>query len=114
LQNQGHNTNFYVGVRSNNEEQAAEAQEVLQNSFYGNFPGVEQQPVYFGDEDIKNSFESISDFIRQQSSAFATVTGVPSLKEDTAKEFSQGLEKLIDAMGDRLFSALFIATPFER
>lgn len=114
LQNQGRNTNFYVGVRSNNEEQAAEAQGVLQNSFYGNFPGVEQQLVCSGDEDSKNSFERISDFIRQKSSAFATVTGVPSLKEDTAKEFSQGLEKLIDAMGDRLFSALFIATPFER
>lgn len=114
LQNQGNNTNFYIGVRSDNEQLSVEAQEVLQNSFYGNFPGVEQQPVCSGDEDIKNSFERISDFIRQESSAFATVTGVPSLKEDTAKEFSQGLEKLIDAMGDRLFSALFIATPFER
>ena len=59
LQNQGRNTNFYVGVRSNNEEQAAEAQGVLQNSFYGNFPGVEQQLVCSGDEDSKNSFERI-------------------------------------------------------
>lgn len=112
LHNTGGSTEFYIGVRADDEYSAASAMEVLQNSFVGNFPGVDQRIV---EAESKNetSLAGISDAIRSHR-AFATVTGVPSLKDNTKDNFSQGLEKLIDSIGAKPFSALFLATPINR
>ena len=112
LHNGGENTEFYIGVRADNENSAASAMEVLQNSFTGNFPGVDQKYVEL-ESDSGTSLAGISDAIRNYC-AFATVTGVPSLKDNTEDNFSQGLEKLIDSLGAKQFSALFLATPITR
>ena len=109
LQNTGKNTELYLGVCDPAQEQ--NAHRTLEGALRGNFPGVVQKPVEHGER--LPSVEKISDAIRN-SECLAVITGVPSLKEDTEDTFSQGLEKLIDAMGDRPFSALFLSSPIDR
>lgn len=104
---------LYLGVRGDSEDAAADAREVLASSLRGNFPGAKSEPIETSSaDDSSANVASVSDGLRDNE-CMAIVTGVPSLKKDTEDSFSQGLEKVIDAMGDKPYAALFLATPVE-
>ena len=114
LQNDGGSPNLYIGVRGDNEDSAADARKVLECSLRGNFPGAKSKPLETtsADEDATD-IASVSKGLRKNG-CIAIVTGVPSLKKDTSDSFSQGLEKIMDAMGDSRYAALLLATPIGR
>lgn len=112
LQNTGEKTELYLGTVDSISEMSA--QKTLTNAVSGNFPGVIQTPVMHNlDTKTDTDIKSISHSIRNDN-CLAIITGVPSLKESTEESFSQGLEKLIDAMGNNKYSALFLASPVDK
>ena len=105
----GNKTELYLGTYDASQDNTA--QETLENSIQGNFPGDVLEPVEQSGPKA-STVDSIFESFRKN--CLAVITGVPSLKEDTAEKFSQGLEKIIDALGDKEFSALFLSTPVDR
>ena len=114
LQNDGDLTNLYIGVHGGNEDSAADAREVLECSLHGNFPGARSKRLETtsADDDVTDIAAVANDL--RKNSCVAIVTGVPSLKKDTSDSFSQGLEKIIDAMEGKPYAALLLATPIGR
>ena len=106
LRNTGKTTEFYIGINSSNPGGAIS---VFERAMAGNFPGC-----------VKCGLDSeavgeLSDFIRdERHHAVGVVTGVPSLKQEDHADFTQGLEKIIDAMGNLEYVALLLATPVSR
>ena len=98
-------TEIFMGVKSDSAESADASIKTLERSLNGNFPGMTI-------EEYKQT-GMLSDYLRKGNYA-ACVSGVPSLKNDTPDAFFQGLEKIIDAMGNSTYTALFLATPVSR
>ncbi|MBR3923956.1 MAG: hypothetical protein IKJ45_12635, partial [Kiritimatiellae bacterium] len=106
LRNTGKRTEFYIGINSSNPGGAIS---VFERAMAGNFPGCVKTDL--DSEDVGK----LSDFIRdERHHAVGVVTGVPSLKQEDHADFTQGLEKIIDAMGNREYVALLLATPVSR
>ena len=106
LRNTGKTTEFYIGINSSNPGGAIS---VFERAMAGNFPGCVKSDL--DSEDVGK----LSDFIRdERHHAVGVVTGVPSLKQEDHADFTQGLEKIIDAMGNREYVALLLATPVSR
>jgi len=105
LNNKASKTEIYLGVKAENVSEADASIKTLERSLNGNFPGMSF-------EEFKDT-GSLSDYLRKGSYT-ACVSGVPSLKNDTPDTFLQGLEKIIDAMGDAEYTAMFLATPVSR
>ena len=106
LRNTGKATEFYIGINSSNPGGAIS---VFERAMAGNFPGCVKRDL--DSEEVGK----LSDFIRDECHhAVGVVTGVPSLKKDDHADFTQGLEKIIEAMGDREYVALLLATPVSR
>lgn len=105
LNSDGNKTEIFIGVKSENAESADASIKTLEKSLNGNFPGMTiEEYKQIGD---------LSDYLRKGDYA-ACVSGVPSLKSNSPDSFFQGLEKIIDAMGDSAYTALFLATPVSR
>lgn len=98
-------TEIFMGVKSDSAESADASIKTLEKSLNGNFPGMTIEEY--------TQTGSLSDYLRKGNYT-ACVSGVPSLKSDTPEDFFQGLEKIIDAMGDSTYTALFLATPVSR
>lgn len=87
---------------------------VLRNAFVGNFPGTELKPVnkvtdtekrIIGRADIiKNSFKNA-----KYISAVSSIPAIRNSNESKNQEFVQGLEKLIETMKGKEYSALILA-----
>lgn len=109
IDSDGIETNFYLGVRSNEEESAAKRSMVtlgdtLKNTLVGNFPGVKIE-----NEDRKR-IARLSEKIRQQSNvASVSVVGNGKNEEKSNEQFVQGLEKLALAMNGRQYTGIIIA-----
>ena len=99
-------TEFYIGINSRNPSSSIA---VFERAMAGNFPGCAKN-----DLDAEEVGE-LSDFIRdERNNTIGVVTGVPSLKQEEHEDFTQGLEKIIEAIGDREYVALLLATPVSR
>ncbi|MEX9967651.1 ATP-binding protein [Providencia stuartii] len=87
-----------------------DAMETLEAAMRGNFPGVDISTNLFNKEiySLLNTIQS------SEMNAIANVVGVPSQKGEDAKTFSQGLEKLIEGMRGREYTAVIQATPVSR
>ncbi|KAB5604756.1 ATP-binding protein [Bifidobacterium jacchi] len=99
---------FYVGVRS--ERNAPTAQILLERSLKGNFPGsdvtlVSQKDLcsVLGDINKRNRFGATRNV--------ASVSIVPSMRDQDKKRNVQGIEKLIDTMKGMAYTAMFLADP---
>ena len=87
---------------------------VLRNAFVGNFPGTELKPVnrvtdnerhIIGRTDIiQNSFKNA-----KYVSAVSSIPAIKNSNESKNNEFVQGLEKLIETMKGKEYSAIIIA-----
>ena len=85
---------------------------VLQNAFLGNFPGTELTPVNLvtnekaiGQKDIIIEAFKNAKYI----SAVSSIPAIRNAKESKNQEFVQGLEKFIETMKGKEYSALIIA-----
>ena len=104
LHGHGETTDIYLGINAPESQTASTSMATMESALHGNFPGVISQVVDQGE------LCKISEQIRQ-GKCISCVTGIPSLKNDKDIPFAQGLEKIIDALGDKPYTALFLATP---
>ena len=97
-------TEFYLGARSDGS--ASIPSDVLSQSFKAHFPGSSMVSKW--DDEINRILDG------QNYENICSVTVVPSQREDNEKEFIQGIEKLMDAMQGKEYSAIFISTPISK
>ena len=95
---------LYIGIRGDDPDSAIAGRNILEAAIRGNFPGVQLDGM------CDLSVREISQDIFNKK-CVSIVTGVPDLKEGTEESFSQGIEKIIDAQGEKDFSALILAVP---
>lgn len=110
IRNHDNMMDFYLGVRS--EDNASTAEAILGKSLQGNFPGsiVEAVP----EDDVSNILSSVNEsthFGCRQN--VASVSIVPSTRDEDKLKFVQGIEKFIDTMRDKEsdYTAMIIAEP---
>lgn len=101
----GHKTDFYMGVRSlDNERTTKSLKDTLKNALCGQFPGVKT-------EDLLDSMaEKFLDSIATKN--IATVSCVAKNKDEKFKDnetFIQGLEKFVVAMQGQNYTAIVLA-----
>lgn len=105
LDSNGKECNFYLGIKDINS--SVKGFSTLKSSLNGNFPGAE-----YSDSIHTENIESILENIyNDKLLEITTVTGIPSLKEENKEKFLQGIEKVLDGMEGKSFSAIFIAEP---
>lgn len=87
---------------------------IFENSLRSNFPGIELAPVddSEGNPVLSKIFNSLND--ENEIKSIACISGIPSLKTEKEATFVQGLEKIIDGMGNNDYYALFLADPVSR
>ena len=126
-------TNLYLGVVSRNlkgykgedtpdqiefykADDVAKKASALKNCFLGNFPGSSLKPVNNKSKSINGQYcIGKNDLIEQlfkKAKYISAVSSIPALrndKEHKSIEFIQGLEKLIDTMRGKEYSAIIIA-----
>lgn len=102
-------TEIYFATYS---KDASLAGDILESSLHGNFPGIA----------LKNfEMQGVSEFQKNFSQdcngnsvtkGLATVSMIPALRNKERKEqFVQGLEKFINAMRSKIYTAVLLATP---
>lgn len=111
IDSDGDGIKFYLGIRSEND--AATAGMILEKSLIGNFPGSVVN-------NLKNSAieEVLANAVRSESITssknVASVTIVPSSRDEDKDKFVQGIEKFIDAMNGDKYTAIIIANPMSK
>ncbi|KOO48166.1 ATP-binding protein [Priestia koreensis] len=105
IDSNGSEVNFYLGTRSS---QVSIAQEIMQKSMKGNFPGTKLNKLKNSNYTslINNVISGNKERLRR---TVVSVSGIPAMKDTEKTTFVQGLEKLINAMYGEKFSAILIA-----
>lgn len=107
LDSDGDVCNFYLGVKDENA--ISQSFSTLRASLNGNFPGIE-----FNDNMDADKVEKLmKNILKDDVMEISAVTGVPSLKSEDKEKFLQGIEKVIDGMERKKFSAIFLANPIK-
>lgn len=75
----------------------------------GNFPGIDISQALSGDE--KRMLLDSMTSVRSVPKSLATVSLVPSERDDDKNEFIQGLEKFIGSMSQKKYTAILLASP---
>lgn len=108
-------TSLYFATRSDIIKKLAG--DTLVATFRGNFPGVQVESL---DENNKSNIldmmESTS-FGISKCKSLATLSLIPSLKNEEKADmsmFTQGMEKFIDTMQGKEYTAVFLATPISK
>lgn len=99
------------------EKDLLENGKVLRNAFLGNFPGTELKPINkiktpsAKGADARSKKEIISDSFKDAKyvSAVSSIPAIRNANESKNQEFIQGLEKLIETLRGKEYSALIIA-----
>ena len=110
IDSDGEHTEFYIGVRNNEEEDNKKRSTVtlgdtLKNTLIGNFPGIKIQTT------DRDSITILSKRISEgRNIASVSVAGSSKTSnEETNEQFIQGLEKLILAMYGRKYTGVIVA-----
>lgn len=106
IKSDGVTNNFYLGVRSlDGRFSSGTMMQMLRQSLLGMFPGSHIDSYY--DEELKADMQNI------KAGCISSVTCVADLKQENDdiknQEFVQGLEKFVDSMQGRAYTAVFIA-----
>ncbi|MCD7837694.1 MAG: DUF87 domain-containing protein, partial [Clostridiales bacterium] len=106
IQSDGENNEFYLGVRSRDPRYSTGTmRQLLEQSLLGMFPGSDTAPYY--------SERLEADLKRLRVGCVSSVTCIADYKQDKKavgnKDFIQGLEKLVDSMRGKPFTAVCIA-----
>lgn len=108
---------FYVGVRTFSKDDLTIAKDTLEKTLRGNFPGCEVELLKNEriNRIIKNVFICKDDNILDTHRVISSVSGISSSKKIDEnikkKDFTQGIEKLIDSMRGEVYTAIIIADP---
>ncbi len=106
------NVEFYFATRSNDGKLAGE---ILNAGLNGNFPGIhlnvlDAKEIQSFQRGLASSFDG-----RLLLKGLATVSMIPSLRnKDKKDQFVQGLEKFINAMRGKIYTAVFLAVPLTK
>lgn len=103
-------TDFYMGVKGNDAERTTTSiKDALHNALKGNFPGIKTSPVY--EDDMGALIRGIKS---KSISVVSCVAGEKEVKkEGKNSSFIQGLEKLVNAMQGKRYTAIMIANAVE-
>mgnify|MGYP005762500591 FL=1 len=111
IQSTRHELGFYLGIRSVYNASTAEA--ILEKSFKGNFAG--SQIIAVPQEKLKKVLGSINKSGRfGNCQNVASVSIIPSARDEDKERFVQGIEKFIDTMKGSEYTAVFIAEPLDK
>ena len=99
---------FYMGTRC---EQASTAGYILESGLKGNFGGSQIESLTGSEIHKVLAGEMTGD---QGRKCVSTVTLVPSRRDDEKEKFVQGMEKLIDALSGKEYTAILIAEPLSQ
>ena len=108
IDSNGKTVHFYIGIKSSSN--VAIAGDVLESTLKGNFPGISYEAM-----DV-NETDSILNGIRTTGiKSLASVSMVPSMREESfdTETFVQGIEKFIDTMSGKNYTAICLATPLD-
>lgn len=108
IDSDGKKIRFFIGIRSFNN--AAIAGDVLESTLKGNFPGIRIRSLSIGESD-----DLIEGIQKTGIKSLASVSMVPSMreKEFETDSFVQGIEKFIDTLSGKAYTAICIATPLD-
>lgn len=117
IDSDGENFDFYIGTKTERAQDIHVAFKTLEKALHGNFPGCEIENLrkLKLEKRIRRIFEYRDDSSIEENRTISSVNGISSIRELAAnkekKEFTQGIEKMIDAMRGESFSVLLIADP---
>ena len=102
---------FFIGIRS--VESAATCGKILEKSIKGNYPGSKIEGMK--NTQIESLFnEIVTSSFENTEKSIATVSIVPSTRDEDKEKFVQGIEKFIDTMNGEKYTAIFIASPLNK
>ena len=108
IDSNGQKTNFYVGIRGDDEERTPTTiKDTLKKALCGQFPGVKINDNYLI-EDMENLFVDM----QQDKLNISSVSCVANSKDseiDSNDSFVQGLEKLVTAMQGEKYTGIIMA-----
>lgn len=110
IESDGNSCKFYIVTREGVGSDLAGM--TLTSALKGNFPGIEISDAIKGSEKdhiLNNAFNERYDSIN----SLATVSLVPSERDDDKNKFIQGIEKFLNSMVNETYSAVFLATPVD-
>lgn len=108
IDSDGNGVRFFIGIRSFNN--AAIAGDVLESTLKGNFPGIRFNSLSIGE------CNDVIEKIRKSGiKSLSSVSMVPSMreKEFETDSFVQGIEKFIDTLNGKAYTAICIAAPLD-
>lgn len=110
IKSTGVETHFYIGIRSSSQSKPASSGiKLLGQALEGNFSGSDHRPLEASEI---NSILDTSDIRKiTQTWAIGSTSFIPSLKHEDNEQFTQGLERFIDAMYGRDYTAMILADP---
>jgi hypothetical protein len=108
IDSDGDSIKFYIGIRSLNN--AAIAGDVLESTLKGNFPGIAYKAL-----NVTECEDVIGNIKKSGIKSLSSVSMVPSMreKEFETDSFVQGIEKFIDTLSGKVYTAICIATPLD-
>ena len=106
---------FYIGIRAEKVRDARIGGEILVKSIKGNFPGTVIEANSFTTPEIRQLMSCITGEDKNEIvKHVASVTTVPALRNEKEESFVQGIEKFIDTMIGKTYTAIMIAAPIEK
>lgn len=110
IKSNGVETHFYMGIRSSSQSKPASSGiKLLEQAIEGNFPGSDHRSL--NGKEITSILDASDLRIKTQTWAIGSTSFIPSLKHDDTSQFTQGLERFIDAMYGKEFTAMILADP---
>ena len=108
IDSDGRMVRFYIGVRSSSN--VAIAGDVLESTLKGNFPGISYKAMT-----VSETNAILSGIKKTGIKSLASVSMVPSMREENfdTETFVQGIEKFIDTMNGKNYTAVCLATPLD-
>lgn len=112
LKSNGNQCDFYLGVRSLNPFfSTGRMRDMLENGLKGMFPGSRMEP--YVDDDMQADMINILENRNGAAGSVSSVSCVADYKQEqermSNKEFIQGLEKFVESMRGKAYTALLLA-----
>ncbi len=101
----GKNVEFYICTRNNTNPGLAG--DLLENTLSANFPGTDYTML------SNSEIESIIAKTTSANKSLGVVSLIPSSRDEDKEKFVQGIEKFINGMQGKHYTAIFLATPVD-
>lgn len=105
-------TDFYIGIKNESENSTSSISKTFENSLKGQFPGIKLTDLAVIPKGASNSPQHRVIRDLGEAKSVSSYVGLPSLKGDgqyTNMTYIQGVEKLVDAMQGKRYTAIVIA-----